>query len=133
MKIQKHLIFPLIVFACLIIGGTVLYYRMISNETFAKSTLIAISSSLKVYRGHCPAYPSKLSDLKADQGCGAFMMVTDDLLSGHVEGYDFLYEPRDSDGDGKLDFFVLRAVPTTRWLTSRKSFVIDSSGARRTE
>jgi hypothetical protein len=133
MKVKKHWLVPLLVVACLLVVGAVLFYRMRSNETSAKGTLIILYSALRVYRGNCPAYPQTFSDLKSDQGCGAFMMVTDELLTGHRDGYDFQYEPRDTNGDGKLDFFVLRATPSTRWFTGRKVFVIDSSGARRTE
>jgi hypothetical protein len=92
-----------------------------------------LDASLLVYRDQLGAYPVKLSNLKSDNSGGALLMVTDELLSGHSQGYDILYEPRDTNGDGRLDFYVLRAVPSTRWLTGRKAFVQDSSGARHTE
>jgi hypothetical protein len=133
MKIQKRLLVPLIVVGCLIAGGGVLFQRMRTNEGAAKGTLTMLDASLLVYQEHLGAYPAKLANLKSDQGGGAFQMVTEELLSGHSPGYDILYEPRDANRDGRPDSYVLRAVPTTRWLTGRKAFVVDSSGARHTE
>jgi hypothetical protein len=124
---------PAIALLLLTVGGSVLFFRIRSNETSAKGSLVMIYSLLLVYESHCGEYPSKLTQVKVVR-CGASeMAVPDALLSGHVDGYDIRYEPSDTDRDGKLDFYVLRAVPTTPWLTGRKTFVIDSNGARHIE
>src|SRR6266516_755150 len=99
MKMKKVWLVTMLVVACLIVAGALLFYHMRSNEASAKGRLVMLSSSLLVYRDSCRAYPEKLSDLKSDQGCRAFMMVTDDLLMGHGDGYDFRYEPRDANSD----------------------------------
>lgn len=110
-------------------AGGFLWMR--SNERGAKAALVMLDAGLKVHQGQRREFPKSLPEI-ADSGPFS-LGIPKDLAAGHARGYAIRYEPRSSQGTGRVDGYRLTAAPTLRWITGRRSFWVESTGRRGSE
>jgi type IV pilus assembly protein PilA len=133
------LIVPILIIAAIAIPN-LLRSRMAANEASSVGSMRTIATANVTYAATYPSgYAPSLAALgsggacpsppTADQSC----LIDDMLASGSKSGFSFFYEAFDSDGDGTLDKYWVRATPTTRGSTGQSEFCMDESGVIRKE
>jgi type IV pilus assembly protein PilA len=133
------LIVPILIIAAIAIPN-LLRSRMAANEASALGSVRTISVSNVTYsatyeRGFAPSLLAlggsgeECKNPSAERSC----LIDDVLASGTKSGYNFAYEAADSDGDGTLDKFWLRAAPSAPGSSGQSEFCMDESGVIRKE
>jgi hypothetical protein len=109
--------------------GDFLWMR--ANERGAKAALLVLDAGLKAHQGQRREFPRTLPEIV---DAGPFSLgIPRDLAAGHARGYAIRYEPRSTQGSGRVEGYRLTADPTLRWVTGRRAFWVDSTGLRGSE
>jgi type IV pilus assembly protein PilA len=131
---------PFILIIAAIAIPNLLRSRMAANEAGSVGSLRTIAAANDTYaatyqNGYAPSLTAlgststECSNPTAEKAC----LLDAVLTSGTKSGYRFDYEAFDSDNDGTLDRFWVRATPVTRGSSGQSEFCVDESGVIRKE
>jgi len=106
--------------------------KMAANEATAVHNLRNIATAAVNYQSAYDTYPSGLSALgpplsgKAPNADGAGL-INGMLMRGSENGYEFIYQPVSSHGNGVFDRFDITANPITPGATGGRHFHVDET------
>lgn len=107
--------------------------RITSNERVTIESLRIINNATLTYSDQFGQFPASLRNLGRGSGNEkAADLIDASLAAGNAPGYRLSYEGSDSNGDGKLDGYALRAEPITPGTTGERYFFVDATGVIRT-
>ena len=111
--------------------------RMKANETSAVSSLRTITTAEETYRttygrGYAPDLKSLAPPPSGTPATASAADLIDPVLaSGTRTGYQFFYNPIDTDGDGQFDGYTVNANPVKVGSSGEKYFYVDHTNVIR--
>ncbi len=108
--------------------------KMKANEANAASALRTISTVEVTYQ---TTYQQGFSPTLAAMGPGspataaAADLIDAQLATGAKNGYTYIYNPVDADGNGQFEAFTVNANPTQPGVTGQKFFFVDMTNVVR--
>jgi type IV pilus assembly protein PilA len=111
--------------------------RMMANETSAVASLrtlctVEVSYESTYQVGYAPSFAALgPPPVGVAPSAGSAGLIDAVLVGGIKSGYQFTYNPVDSNGDGKVDTFTITAAPLTPGQTGDHYYFVDQSNVIR--
>lgn len=113
---------PVVLIVAAIAIPNLIRARIAANEASAISGVRTIVLCLADYQNRNKQYPASLSALSCN------VQMPPGLTRGERNGYRFVYQSADSDGNGSFDVFTVHADPLIQERTGTRHFFEDGSG-----
>jgi type II secretory pathway pseudopilin PulG len=132
------LILPFILIVAAIAIPNLLRARISANEASAAAGVRTITTAAMQYQSDYGHYPKMLDQLSQPPGNATpdqnHAALIDNTLASRIKyGYVFSYHGIDSQHDGKIDSFIIRADPEQPGRTGYKHFFSSEDGVVRVE